>query len=77
MIFLDQTMMVIIVGQMANMKAGETKRTVWQTPSLQVLTMVKDPWVVATVDLMLLMVVMAWTKSLAIAVSLKDLLCTW
>jgi len=74
---MDQAMMVMIVGQTANMKAGETKRTVWHTPSLHVLTMVKDPWVVASVDLMLLMVVMAWTRSLAIAVALKDPLCTW
>ena len=61
LIFLDQ---VVIVGQIpADMKAGETK-AVWQTPSLEVLTLVKDPWVVAPEDLMLRTIVMAWTWGL-------------
>lgn len=74
LIFLDQ---VMIVGQIPpDMKAGETE-VVWQTPLLDVLTLVKYPWVVASEDLMLCMVVMAWTWGLAIAVAMKDQLCTW
>ena len=73
-IFLDQ---VMIVGQIpADMKAGETK-AVCQTPSLDDLTVVKDPWVVASEDLMLHMVVMALTWGLVIAVAMTDQLCTW
>ena len=74
MIFLDQ---VMIVGQIPpDMKAGETE-VVWQTPLLDVLTLVKYPWVVASEDLMLRRVVMAWTWGLATAVAMIDQLCTW
>lgn len=74
MIFLDQ---VMIVGQTRpDMKAGETE-VVWQTPLLDVLTLVKYPMVVVSEDLMLRMVVMAWTWGLATAVAMKDQLCTW
>lgn len=74
LIFLDQ---VMIVGQIpADMKAGETE-VVRQTPLLDVLTLVKYPWVAASEDLMLRMVVMAWTWDLAIAVALKVQLYTW
>ena len=70
MIFFDQ---VMIVGQIPpDMKA----EVLWQTPLLDVLTLVKYPRVVASEDLMLCMVVMAWTWGLATAVAMKDQLCT-
>ena len=73
LIFLGQ---VMIVGQLpVDMKAGETE-AVWQTPLLDALTLVKYPWVAASEDLMPRMVVMAWTWGLAIAVAMKDQLCT-
>ena len=74
LIFLDQ---VMIVGQIpADKKAGETE-VVWQTPLLDVLTLAKYPWVAASEDLMLRVVVVAWKWGLAIAVAMKDQLCTW
>ena len=74
LIFFNQ---VMIVGQIpADIKVGETA-VGWQTPSLDVLTLVKYPWVAASEDLMLRMVVMAWTWGLAIAVAMKDQLYTW